>query len=482
MERILEVKDLKIQFDTEEGTVYALENVSFHLNKGEILGIIGETGSGKSVTASAINRILPVPPARIVNGEIIFQGKDVLQYKREEMNRIRGKKISMIFQEPMTALNPVFKIKEQMSDVIMHHQKINRKKAVKQATEMLEQVRIPDPEMVLDKYPHELSGGMRQRVMIATALSCEADLLIADEPTTALDVTTQDQILALIQDMRKKLDISVILITHDFGVVAEICDTVAVMYGGSVVEFTDIYTLTKKPYHPPRECSAILGFKKANIEKAKELIESLEKKITAEFKKTDPDFKILFDELNELPKGKTLPLKKSAKNKIIHLLLNIPNGINSMSQDIEGLVESSNNLGVITFEGDKILFENSTRSSVESKKIEINRKLEELANYTGCDFENDSDYPGWKYREDSRLREHMKKVYQDLFGKEPIVKAIHAGLECGLFLDVIGDDLDMIAIGPNMHDVHTPDEHLELDSAGRVYSFLIETLKRMKEM
>ncbi|MDN5360063.1 MAG: peptide/nickel transport system ATP-binding protein [Thermotogaceae bacterium] len=250
MERILEVKDLKIQFDTEEGTVYALENVSFHLNKGEILGIIGETGSGKSVTASAINRILPVPPARIVNGEIIFQGKDVLQYKREEMNRIRGKKISMIFQEPMTALNPVFKIKEQMSDVIMHHQKINRKKAVKQATEMLEQVRIPDPEMVLDKYPHELSGGMRQRVMIATALSCEADLLIADEPTTALDVTTQDQILALIQDMRKNLDISVILITHDFGVVAEICDTVAVMYGGSVVEFTDIYTLTKKPYHP----------------------------------------------------------------------------------------------------------------------------------------------------------------------------------------------------------------------------------------
>src|SRR6056297_651508 len=250
MERLLEVKDLKIQFDTEEGTVYALENVSFHLNKGEILGIIGETGSGKSVTASAINRILPVPPARIVNGQIIFQGKDVLKYKREEMNKIRGKKISMIFQEPMTALNPVFKIKEQMSDVIMVHKKISRKKAVQQAVQMLDQVRIPDPEMVLDKFPHELSGGMRQRVMVATALSCEADLLIADEPTTALDVTTQDQILALIQEMRKNIDISVILITHDFGVVAEICDKVAVMYGGTVVEFTDIYTLTKKPYHP----------------------------------------------------------------------------------------------------------------------------------------------------------------------------------------------------------------------------------------
>jgi len=232
----------------------------------------------------------------------------------------------------------------------------------------------------------------------------------------------------------------------------------------------------------PRECTAIVGFEKNNLELAKKQIKKIEKNIGIEFKKTDPDFKILLNDVKQLPEEKALPLKKSVKNKIIHILLNIPNGINTMSKDIEGLVESSNNLGVITFEKDTIWFENSTRSSVESKKIEINRRLEELANYTGCGFQNDSDYPGWKYREDSNLREHMKRVYQELYHKEPIVEAIHAGLECGLFLDVISDDLDMIAIGPNMHDVHTPDEHLELDSAARVYNFLIETLKRMKEM
>ncbi len=232
----------------------------------------------------------------------------------------------------------------------------------------------------------------------------------------------------------------------------------------------------------PRECTAIIGFEESILEKVKEQIEKIEKTIRIEFTKTDPDFKILFTPVNQLPEEKALPLKKSVKNKIIHLLLNIPNGIHTMSQDIEGLVESSNNLGVITFKKDIIWFENSTRSSVESKKVELNRKLEELADYTGCGFQNDSDYPGWKYREHSKLREHMKHVYHELYNKEPIVEAIHAGLECGLFLDVISNDLDMIAIGPNMHDVHTPDEHLELDSAARVYSFLIETLKRMKEM
>ncbi|MFP4461776.1 MAG: aminoacyl-histidine dipeptidase [Thermotogota bacterium] len=232
----------------------------------------------------------------------------------------------------------------------------------------------------------------------------------------------------------------------------------------------------------PRECTAIVGIKKKNLEKAKALIQKAEKKIGIEYKKTDPDFKIQLTTVEKLPKNRSLPLKKSIRNTIIHLLLNIPNGVQTMSQDIDGLVESSNNLGVITFDGDQIWFENSTRSSVESKKVEINRKLEELADYTGCLFDNDSDYPGWKYREDSRLREHMRRVYQDLYGKEPVVEAIHAGLECGLFLDVISDELDMIAMGPNMHDVHTPDEHLELDSAARVYDFLTESLKRMKEM
>jgi len=232
----------------------------------------------------------------------------------------------------------------------------------------------------------------------------------------------------------------------------------------------------------PRECTAIIGYKGKNSKKIKDIVDLCAKEIGQEYLKTDPDFKIVFKAFEKASHDHLLPLKKSVRNKIIHLLLNIPNGVHTMSKDIEGLVESSNNLGVITFEEDRILFENSTRSSVESKKVEINRILEEVADFTGCSFENDSDYPGWEYREDSKLRELMKRVYQDLYGKEPIVEAIHAGLECGLFLDVIRDDLDMIAIGPNMFEVHTPDEYLELDSAARVYDFLIETLKRMKEM
>ena len=232
----------------------------------------------------------------------------------------------------------------------------------------------------------------------------------------------------------------------------------------------------------PRECTAIIGLKADEVDKVKKIISESQQDIAMEYKKTDPDISISINPIDNLPEDRADPLKKAIRNKIIHLLLNIPYGIHTMSPDIEGLVESSNNLGVITFEGDKIHFENSTRSSVESKKVEINRQLEELANFTNCVFKNDSDYPGWKYKEDSQLREHMKRVYKDLHGKEPIVEAIHAGLECGLFLDVINDDLDLIAMGPNMYDVHTPDEHLELDSAARVYEFLIETLKRMKEL
>ncbi|HPE69966.1 MAG TPA: ABC transporter ATP-binding protein [Thermotogota bacterium] len=247
---MLSVKDLKVHFSTEEGVVQALDNVSFFLEKGQILGIIGETGSGKSVTAYTINRLLPMPPGKIVAGEVWYDGEDILKRKESDLVDIRGKKISMIFQEPMTALNPVFTIKEQMTDVLMFHRKISREKATKKALEVLDLVRIPDPAMVMGKYPHELSGGMRQRIMIASALSCEAKLLIADEPTTALDVTTQDQILAILLQMRKELGISIILITHNFGVVAEICDTLAVMYAGTIVEFSSIYKVYETPRHP----------------------------------------------------------------------------------------------------------------------------------------------------------------------------------------------------------------------------------------
>lgn len=251
--KILEVQNLKVYFDTEEGIVKALEDVSFSLKRSEILGVIGETGSGKSVTAYTITRLLPQPPGMILEGKVLFEGEDLLKKSENEMLDIRGEKISMIFQEPMTALNPVFTVEEQMTDVISYHEKISKKQAAEKAIRALELVKIPDPSLVMKKYPHELSGGMRQRVMIALALSCEPELLIADEPTTALDVTIQAQILALILEMREKLGLSVIMITHNFGIVSEICDSVAVMYAGNIVEFSSIYNVFENPLHPYTE-------------------------------------------------------------------------------------------------------------------------------------------------------------------------------------------------------------------------------------
>lgn len=232
----------------------------------------------------------------------------------------------------------------------------------------------------------------------------------------------------------------------------------------------------------PRECTAVIGIKDKRLSSVEDIVKESEQVIAQELQKTDPQFQLSLNKCSSLPKEKSNPIKSETRNKIIHLLLHIPYGINSMSPDIDGLVESSNNLGVIMFEGDRVLFQNSTRSSVESRKLEINKKLEELAAFTDCEIVNHSDYPGWEYAQDSKLREHMKRVYKDLYGKEAEVLALHAGLECGLFLDVISPDLDMVAIGPNMHDVHTPDETLELESAGKVYQLLVETLKRMKEM
>ncbi|HOO33697.1 MAG TPA: aminoacyl-histidine dipeptidase [Thermotogota bacterium] len=232
----------------------------------------------------------------------------------------------------------------------------------------------------------------------------------------------------------------------------------------------------------PRECTAIIGVDPERVEALKRLLDSIMQTIYSEYKKTDPDFRISLSEIDKLPKDRKLPWRKSERNKAIHLLMATPNGVNTMSQDIEGLVESSNNLGVITYKGDKVLFENSTRSSVASKKEELSKKLEELAEFCDCEIKHTSDYPGWEYKEVSPLRDHMARVYEDKFGKAPQIEAIHAGLECGLFLDVISPDLDMVSMGPNMYDVHTPDERIEIDSADRLYGFLVEVLEKMKEM
>jgi oligopeptide/dipeptide ABC transporter ATP-binding protein len=250
MEELLRVEDLKTYFFTHEGTVKAVDGVSFSINKGETLGLVGESGCGKSVTALSIMRLIQSPPGKIVDGKIFLEGMNLLELSEKEMRSIRGCKISMIFQEPMTSLDPMFPIGSEIMEVLRLHHGLKKEQARTKAVESLSTVRFPDPEKRLDDYPHELSGGMRQRVMIAMALSCNPALLIADEPTTALDVTIQAQILKLIDDLRKQFNTSVLLITHDLGVIAKTCDNVALMYAGYIVEYTDVHTFFKAPKHP----------------------------------------------------------------------------------------------------------------------------------------------------------------------------------------------------------------------------------------
>jgi oligopeptide/dipeptide ABC transporter ATP-binding protein len=247
---LIEVKNLKTYFYTEEGISKAVDGVDLQISPGETLGVVGESGCGKSVTALSIMRLVREPPGKIVDGEILFKGRNLLKLSREEMRSIRGNDIAMIFQEPMTSLNPVFTIGEQIAEAILTHKRISKKEAVEQSIDMLRKVGIPSPDKRIDEYPHQLSGGMRQRVMIAMALSCNPRLLIADEPTTALDVTTQAQILDLMNDLKDKFDMSIMMITHDLGVIAEMSDQVAVMYAGKIVEYADVKTLFSNPQHP----------------------------------------------------------------------------------------------------------------------------------------------------------------------------------------------------------------------------------------
>ncbi|WP_407271045.1 ABC transporter ATP-binding protein [Radiobacillus sp. PE A8.2] len=250
MENILEVKNLHVSFDTHGGEVKAVRGVSFDLKKGETLAIVGESGSGKSVTTRAIARLIPSPPGTIKEGEILLEGKDLVKLKEKQMQQIRGKDISTIFQDPMTSLNPTMKIGTQVMEGLIKHQNMNRSKAKERTIELLELVGIPNPKERINQYPHQFSGGQRQRVVIAIALACNPKVLIADEPTTALDVTIQAQILELMKDIQKKTDSSIIFITHDLGVVANVADRVAVMYGGKIVEIGTVDEIFYNPKHP----------------------------------------------------------------------------------------------------------------------------------------------------------------------------------------------------------------------------------------
>jgi oligopeptide/dipeptide ABC transporter ATP-binding protein len=251
MPDLLQVKNLKTSFFTPEGEVRAIDGVSFEIGEGKTLGLVGESGCGKSVTSLSIMRLIPSPPGKIVGGEIFYRGRDLLKLNNEEMRKIRGNEISMIFQEPMTSLNPVFTVGNQIGEAIKLHQGLGKRETRQKTIDMLRLVKIADPESRVDSYPHQLSGGMRQRVMIAMALSCNPSLLIADEPTTALDVTIQAQILELMKELQQKIGgMALLLITHDLGVVAEQADDVAIMYAGKIVERSRARRIFNHPFHP----------------------------------------------------------------------------------------------------------------------------------------------------------------------------------------------------------------------------------------
>ncbi|MCD6127914.1 MAG: ABC transporter ATP-binding protein [Methanomicrobia archaeon] len=248
--KLLEVSDLKTYFFTDDGVVKAVDGVSFSIDEGETFGLVGESGCGKSVTALSIIKLIPDPPGKIIGGEVRLEGEDLLKKSENEMQKIRGNKISMIFQEPMTSLDPVFTIGSELIETIQLHQGLEKKEAEKKAIEMLRVVGIPEPEKRMKEYPHQLSGGMRQRAMIAMALSCNPKLLIADEPTTALDVTIQAQILRLMDKLKEEFSAAVLLITHDLGVIAETCKNVGVMYAGKIVEYGSVEDIFENPLHP----------------------------------------------------------------------------------------------------------------------------------------------------------------------------------------------------------------------------------------
>lgn len=274
-EKILDVKNLHVYFDTYAGVVKAIRDVSFHINKGESLAIVGESGSGKSVTVQTVMKLIPMPPGRIASGEILFKDRDIVKMNEAEMRKIRGGEIGMIFQDPMTSLNPTMTVGKQIAEGIMMHQKVSHKEAMAKALEMLKAVNIPNPEERLNSYPHQFSGGMRQRVVIAIALACNPDLLIADEPTTALDVTVQAQILDLMNELKSKMNTAIILITHDLGVVADLAERVIVMYGGEIMEEASVHDIFKDPKHP-YTWGLIKSIPRLDIDREKEKLSSID--------------------------------------------------------------------------------------------------------------------------------------------------------------------------------------------------------------
>lgn len=321
---LLEVKNLKVAFYNDGELTNVVRDVSFSIKPGETLGLVGESGSGKSVTSKSVMRLISDPPGKITGGSVIMEGTDILALPEREMRAIRGGKIAMIFQEPLTSLNPLFTCGYQIAEAVRLHRKCSKKEAMEKAVEMLRLVGVPSPERRVKSYPHELSGGMRQRVMIAMALCCEPSLLIADEPTTALDPTIQAQILRLIHDLREQNGMSVLLITHDMGIVAENCDRVAVMYAGQIVEIADVVSIFENPRHPYTK-----GLLKA--------IPSIDKKVDSLY-----NIEGMVPRFNELPKGCAFSTRcPYARSECI----SIPQNLVSIEESVQVRCSFYNQLG-----------------------------------------------------------------------------------------------------------------------------------------
>ncbi|MCB0389996.1 MAG: ABC transporter ATP-binding protein [Bdellovibrionales bacterium] len=315
---LIKVENLSVEFKTDDGIIKAIKNVSFDIPKGKTVGLVGESGSGKSVSSLAIMGLIPMPPGNITTGSIIFEGKDLLKTPESEMRKIRGNRISMIFQEPMTSLNPVFTVGDQISETLMLHQKLNKDKALQKSIELLSQVGIPNPVERIKSYPHEMSGGQRQRVMIAMAIACEPDMLIADEPTTALDVTIQKQILDLLADLQKKYGMSILFITHDLGVIADIADEVIVMYKGDIVEKNDTESIFTHPTHPYTK--GLIACR-PNLEKNTLRLPTVSDYMTPEGKERAPDENLLKTEKQVRPITDKNPVILEIKNLKKHFPL-----------------------------------------------------------------------------------------------------------------------------------------------------------------
>lgn len=442
-DKLLEIKDLEVLYKSGKNPVHAVNGISLTLNKGETLGLVGETGAGKTTTALAILRLLPERTGCINQGQILFEGRDLLTLSEEEMRtQIRGEKISMIFQDPMTSLNPVATVGDQIAEAIIYHsngQKVSQEQIDQRVGEVLEMVGIPAARK--NEYPHQFSGGMKQRVVIAMALSCQPDLLIADEPTTALDVTIQAQVLSMMSDLRDKLGTAMIMITHDLGMQAEI---------------------VLKPEQEPD---------------ARKVLEDLLAALREEYANTDPELSLTLEPLGH---EADQAMDEASGRRCAELMYLLPYGVMKYDSCDRDVILNSVNTVRVTCENGVVEYEQMIRSPIDAYKWELVDRLRILAELTGASLVVQDSYAGWPFRKDSPLQQLCCQVYNRLTGQELKIEKLNSCAETGEIAGAI-PDMDIVALAPWGRGAHTPREHLDLDTLQPFWEFLTALLRAMCE-